>query len=227
MEWRSQALDQPWESLQLARKQKILAPKPWSSLQGGGNGSCTLLIKQAEVFVDEEVDVVMSRFPQLTLVSRENMYSESRGLVSYVQHIRWYPHVRAWRCYVECVIKNTEYVSENMVALPQSWWNQISVWAAPRGKREREWQQRRRGDNNDGRRWWCGSAGLGFWWRCPSQSPSFIQVSKGHSLAKLRRGWYNGFLPKLFPPQIDLSRESSLRTPRSSLADRWVGLMWL
>jgi hypothetical protein len=58
-------------------KQKILALKPRSSLQGGGNGSHTPLIKLAEEFVDDEVDVFMIRFPQLTLVSREKIYYPS------------------------------------------------------------------------------------------------------------------------------------------------------
>jgi hypothetical protein len=56
------------------KKQKNLALKPRSSLQGGGNGSHTSLIKLAEEFVDDEIDVVTSRFPQLTSVSREKMY---------------------------------------------------------------------------------------------------------------------------------------------------------
>jgi hypothetical protein len=59
------------------QNKKILALKLKSSLQGGGNWSHTLLIKIVEVFVNDEVDVVMSRFPQLTLVSREKMYSPS------------------------------------------------------------------------------------------------------------------------------------------------------
>jgi hypothetical protein len=53
---------------------KILALKPSSSLQGGGNGSHTSLIELAEGFDDDEVHVVTSRFPRLTSVSRENMY---------------------------------------------------------------------------------------------------------------------------------------------------------
>jgi hypothetical protein len=58
-------------------KQKILALKPRSSLQGGGNGSRASLIELAEEFVDNEVDEVTSLFPQLTLVSREKMYYPS------------------------------------------------------------------------------------------------------------------------------------------------------
>jgi hypothetical protein len=58
-------------------KQKILALKPRSSLREGGNGSHTSLIELAEEFVDNEVDEVTSRFPQLALVSRENMYYSS------------------------------------------------------------------------------------------------------------------------------------------------------
>jgi hypothetical protein len=53
------------------------ALKPRSSLQGGGKGSLTLLIKLVEEFVDDEVDEVMSRFLKLTLVSREKMYYPS------------------------------------------------------------------------------------------------------------------------------------------------------
>jgi hypothetical protein len=57
------------------RKTKLfLALKPISSLQGGGNGSHTSLIELAEDFFDDEVDVVTSRFPQLTSVSQEKMY---------------------------------------------------------------------------------------------------------------------------------------------------------
>jgi hypothetical protein len=55
-------------------KQNILALKPRSSLQGGGNRSHTSLVELAEEFVDDEVDVVTSRFPQLTSVSREKIY---------------------------------------------------------------------------------------------------------------------------------------------------------
>jgi hypothetical protein len=62
----------------------FLALKPISSLQGGGNGSYTSLIGLAEEFVDEEVDVVMSRFP------REDVLSSfgSHDLVSHMQHLR-------------------------------------------------------------------------------------------------------------------------------------------
>jgi hypothetical protein len=56
------------------QNKKILAFKPRSSLQEGGNASHTSLIKLAEEFVDAEVDVVTSRFPQLTSVSHEKMY---------------------------------------------------------------------------------------------------------------------------------------------------------
>jgi hypothetical protein len=59
------------------QNKKFLTLKPRSSLQGGGNGSRTSLIELAEEFVDDEVDVVTSRFPQLTLVSREKMYYPS------------------------------------------------------------------------------------------------------------------------------------------------------
>jgi hypothetical protein len=52
----------------------FLALKPRSSLQGGGNGSHSLLIELAKEFVDDEVDVVTSQFLQLTSVSREKMY---------------------------------------------------------------------------------------------------------------------------------------------------------
>jgi hypothetical protein len=52
----------------------FLALKPRSNLQGGGNGSHTSLIELAEEFVDDKVDVVTSRFLQLTLVSCEKMY---------------------------------------------------------------------------------------------------------------------------------------------------------
>jgi hypothetical protein len=55
-------------------KQKILALNPKSSLQGGGNRSHTSLIQLVEEFADDEVDVVTSRFPQLTSVSREKVY---------------------------------------------------------------------------------------------------------------------------------------------------------
>jgi hypothetical protein len=58
------------------RKTKKLALKPRSSLQGGGNISPSL-IEPAEEFIDDEVDIVASRFTQLTLVSREKMCSPS------------------------------------------------------------------------------------------------------------------------------------------------------
>jgi hypothetical protein len=54
----------------LCKTKQNWALKPRSSLQGRQNGSCTSLIKLAEVFVDDEVDVFTSQFPQLTLVSR-------------------------------------------------------------------------------------------------------------------------------------------------------------
>jgi hypothetical protein len=44
-------------------KHKILALKPRSSFQGGGNESHTSLIELAEEFVDDDVDEVTSRFP--------------------------------------------------------------------------------------------------------------------------------------------------------------------
>jgi hypothetical protein len=44
----------------LSKTKQNLALEPRSSLQGGGNGSHTSLIKLAEEFVDEEVDVVTS-----------------------------------------------------------------------------------------------------------------------------------------------------------------------
>jgi hypothetical protein len=53
-----------------AKQNFFLALKPRSSLQGGGNGSHTSLI-------DDEVDEVTGRFPQLTLVKREKMYYPS------------------------------------------------------------------------------------------------------------------------------------------------------
>jgi hypothetical protein len=57
------------------RKNKLfLALKPRSSLQGGSNGSHTSLIELVEEFVDDKVDVVTSRFSQLTSVSRKKMY---------------------------------------------------------------------------------------------------------------------------------------------------------
>jgi hypothetical protein len=40
----------------------------------GSNRSHISLIEIAEEFVDDEVDVVMSWFPQLTSVSHEKMY---------------------------------------------------------------------------------------------------------------------------------------------------------
>jgi hypothetical protein len=55
-------------------QKKILMLKPRSSFQGGGNGSHTSLIELAEEFVNDEVDVFTSQFPQLTSVSREKMY---------------------------------------------------------------------------------------------------------------------------------------------------------
>jgi hypothetical protein len=55
----------------------FLALKLRSNLQEGGNGSRTLLIELAKEFVDDEVDEVTSRFPQLTLVSSEKMYYPS------------------------------------------------------------------------------------------------------------------------------------------------------
>jgi hypothetical protein len=58
----------------LRKTKPFLAIKPRSSLQGGGNGSHTSLIELAEDFIDDEVDVVMSQFPQLTSVSHEKMY---------------------------------------------------------------------------------------------------------------------------------------------------------
>jgi hypothetical protein len=39
-----------------------------------------------------------------------------------MQHLRWYPHVRAWRHRIEHVIKHrdyAEYVGEDPVALPR------------------------------------------------------------------------------------------------------------
>jgi hypothetical protein len=56
-------------------KQKIVALKPRSSLQGGDNESHISLIELAEEFVDDEVDEVTSRFLPLILVSREKMCS--------------------------------------------------------------------------------------------------------------------------------------------------------
>jgi hypothetical protein len=42
------------------QNKKILALKPRSSLQGEGNGSHASMIKLAEEFVDDEIDVVTS-----------------------------------------------------------------------------------------------------------------------------------------------------------------------
>jgi hypothetical protein len=53
----------------------FLALKPRSSLQGIGNISQTSLINLEEEFVDDEVGVVTSQFPQLTSVSCEKMYN--------------------------------------------------------------------------------------------------------------------------------------------------------
>jgi hypothetical protein len=58
----------------LHKTKLFLALKPRSSLQGGGNGLHTSLIELAEEFVNDDVDVVTSQFPQLTSVSREKMY---------------------------------------------------------------------------------------------------------------------------------------------------------
>jgi hypothetical protein len=55
----------------------FLSLKPRSSLQGGDNRSRTSLIELAEEFIDDEVDVVTIRFPQLTLVNHEKMYYPS------------------------------------------------------------------------------------------------------------------------------------------------------
>jgi hypothetical protein len=49
---------------------KIVALKARSSLQGEGNESCTSLIKLAEEFGNDEVDVVKCQFLQLTSISR-------------------------------------------------------------------------------------------------------------------------------------------------------------
>jgi hypothetical protein len=64
----------PLLGIVLCKTKLFLVLKPRSSLQGGGNGWHTSLIKLAEEFVDEEVDVVTSRFLQLTSVSHEKMY---------------------------------------------------------------------------------------------------------------------------------------------------------
>jgi hypothetical protein len=63
------------------QNKKILALNTRSSLQGGGNRSRTSLIKLAREFIDKEVDVVTSRFSQLTSVSRDKMYFPPSGLM--------------------------------------------------------------------------------------------------------------------------------------------------
>jgi hypothetical protein len=89
----------------------------------------TSLIELAEEFVDDEFDLVTSQFLQLTLVSREEDVLSSSGshdLVLHMQHLRWYPHVRAWHHHFECVIKHTDYakyVGEDPAALPRHRWN--------------------------------------------------------------------------------------------------------
>jgi hypothetical protein len=60
--------------------------------------------------------------------------------VSHVQHLRWYPHVWAWRHRVERLIKHTdymEYVGEDPAALLHHQWNWAIRRAALHG-RERE-----------------------------------------------------------------------------------------
>jgi hypothetical protein len=57
----------------------------------------------------------------------------------HVQHLRWYPHVQAWRHRVERVIKHmdyAEYVGEDPAALPHHRWN--------RGRRRVALQERER-----------------------------------------------------------------------------------
>jgi hypothetical protein len=56
------------------QNKKFLALKPTSNLRGGGNRSDTSMIELAEEFVDDKVDVVTSKFLQLTSGSREKMY---------------------------------------------------------------------------------------------------------------------------------------------------------
>jgi hypothetical protein len=59
------------------QNKRFLELKPRSSLQEGGNESHTSLIELVEDFFDDEVNEVTIRFPQLTLVNRENMYYPS------------------------------------------------------------------------------------------------------------------------------------------------------
>jgi hypothetical protein len=61
-------------------------------------------------------------------------------LVSYVQYLWWYPHIRAWSRHIKCVIKHTdkeEYVGEDMTPLSHHQWNRGRRRAALWG-RERE-----------------------------------------------------------------------------------------
>jgi hypothetical protein len=61
-------------------KPKFPALKPRSGLQEGGKKHITSLIELAKEFVDDEGYVVAIHFPQLTLVSREKIYSPSLAL---------------------------------------------------------------------------------------------------------------------------------------------------
>jgi hypothetical protein len=107
-------------------------------------------------------------------------------------HLWWYPHVRAWCCHVQRVIKQTdcvEYVSEDLAALLRSRWIQGSERSALHEKRERSmtsrrrwwrwlavivlWQRRSGGGGQDGRLgFWEGHIGLEWPWGTPA--PPFI-----------------------------------------------------
>jgi hypothetical protein len=93
--------------------------------------------------------------------------------VSHVQHLRWYPHVRAWRHRVERVIKHTdyaEYVSEDPAVLPHPDGLRIEDGQCSMGETEEVDNSKATATEVAGMRqqrwpvakWWRWSARLGF-----------------------------------------------------------------